>query len=49
MVAIWSNSIKPAGNGVYMITDDGEGDLDGRLDTETLTTSKKKGWKYEHV
>jgi predicted transcriptional regulator len=29
--------VKDLGNGVYMITDDGEAYLDGRLDTENWT------------
>jgi predicted transcriptional regulator len=29
--------VKDLGNGVYMITDDGEAYLNGRLDTETWT------------
>lgn len=32
--------VKDLGNGVYMITDDGEAYLDGRLDTENWTYIK---------
>jgi predicted transcriptional regulator len=32
--------VKDLGNGVYIITDDGEAYLDGRLDTKTTSHSR---------